>query len=105
MIVGCVVKIFKDLNQLPAENGISDTASPSTLITGRARPYYVQVNKSKFGGYVQAYINKRKTNTNKVRTVGTIALHLSGNEQEGVGFYVISYGKTDTLLHIERVTS
>ena len=43
MIVGCVEKKNKDLNQIPAENSTFDTASSSTLITGRARLDYVQV--------------------------------------------------------------
>ena len=52
MIVDCVIKMIKDLNQIPAENRIYYTTSPNTLITGRARLDYLQVNKLNFGDYV-----------------------------------------------------
>ena len=77
MIVGCVTNTIKDLNQIPEEKGISSTASPSTLITGRGRAYCTQVTKINFGNYVHAYINKGKMNTNMTCTVGAIALHPS----------------------------
>ena len=77
------MKKAKDLNQLPAKNGISDIARPSTLITGRARLNYVQVNKLNFDDYIQRYINKGETNTNKSRTVRVTVICPSGNEQGG----------------------
>ena len=81
MIVGCVTKTIKELNQVPAENGISNMVSPCILTTGRPSPEYLQVRKLKFGDYVQTYINKGIINTNKTRTVGAIELHPSGNER------------------------
>ena len=44
IIVGCVTKTIKYLNQIP-EKGIFSTASPSTLITGRAHLDHTQVKK------------------------------------------------------------
>ena len=93
MIVGRVTKTIQDLNQIPAEKGTSPTASISTLITVRARRDYIQVTKLNVVDYLQVYINKGKTNTNMACDVGTIALHLSGNEQGGWDVMFFSTGK------------
>ena len=80
MIVSCVVEMTKDLNQIPAENGMSTTISPHILITSRSHPYYLQINKWDFENYAQAYISKGKNNTNKARDVDVKELNLSDNE-------------------------
>ena len=83
MVTGIVIKSIKDINQLPAIDGISKERIPDTLVTGRACPDYDKVTRLNFGDYVQAYHRKGSTNTNQVRTVGPISLYSSGNEQEG----------------------
>ena len=93
MIVDCVTKTIKDLNQIPVEKGICPTTSPSTLVTVSSRPDYNQVKKLIFGDYVQVYINKGKTNTNMVHMVGETVLHPSGNEQGGWDCMPLATGK------------
>ena len=82
MITGCVRNVISKLNQLPAENGVSQDLSPGTLITGEGRLDYENVKDLEFGDYVQAYHSKGVTNTNNPRSVGAIALHPSGNLQK-----------------------
>ena len=93
MIAGCIRNVINKLNQLPAENGISDELSPSTLITGEGRMDYNDVKDLEFGDYVQAYHNKGVTNTNNPRSVGAIALHASGNLQKGWYFMSLLTGE------------
>ena len=93
MVTGCVVKSVKDLNQLPAMDGISKEVSPDTLIVGRPAPNFDEITKLNFGDYVQAYKLKGKINTNKARTVGVIALYPSGNDQGGWYFMSLATGQ------------
>ena len=87
-----MIKSIKDIDQLPAIDGISKERIPDTLVTGRACPDYDKVTRLNFGDYVQAYHRKGSTNTNQARTVGLISLYSSGNEQEIVVLHVVSYG-------------
>ena len=70
MVKGCVVKSFKDLNQLSSLNQISQDLSPSTLITGNMCPDFNRINALNFGDYIQVHRDNTPTNTNKTRTVG-----------------------------------
>jgi hypothetical protein len=54
MIQAFVYHAAKGLNQFPAKNGISDTLSPLTIMTGRANPDYNDL-KLEFGSYVQVF--------------------------------------------------
>jgi hypothetical protein len=54
MIQALVYHAAKGLNQFPAKNGISDTLSPLTIMTGRANPDYNEL-KLEFGWYVQVF--------------------------------------------------
>ena len=45
MVVGCAVYRTKILNNLPCENGLSETLSPATLITGTPPPRYIETTK------------------------------------------------------------
>jgi hypothetical protein len=42
------------LNQIPADDGVSDTLSPNTIMTGNPNPDYNQL-KLEFGTFVQVY--------------------------------------------------
>jgi hypothetical protein len=48
MIQALVYHAAKGLNQFPSQNGISDTLSPLTIMTGRANPSYNDL-KLEFG--------------------------------------------------------
>ena len=65
MVRGCVTKRIKDLNQLPSTYGISTDLSPTTLLTGKPSPDFLQVTKLNFGDYVHAYNASKITNTPK----------------------------------------
>ena len=93
MIKGLITKRVKDLNQLPSNNGISNTLSSSTLMTGKPSPDFLEVIKLNFGDYVQAYNAKKITNNNKSRAVGAISLYPSGNEVGGWYFISLATGQ------------
>ena len=93
MVRGCVTKRIKDLNQLPSTYGISTDLSPTTLLTGKPSPDFLQVTKLNFGDYVQAYNATKITNTPKSRAVGCVALYPSGNEAGGWIFMSLATGR------------
>jgi len=69
-----VVKAVKDLNQFPAKDGISDTMSTLSMMTGRPLPYYKKI-LLEFGTYVQVFEDSNPANTTKSRTTPAIALN------------------------------
>ena len=75
MVCGCVIKSVKDLNTEVAEDGLSDTLSSCTLVTGRVNLSYKEVQALNFGDYVQAHVPRKITNNNEPRTTGCIALY------------------------------
>ena len=81
MVIGCITHSVKCLNQLPADNGISDDQSPATLVTGAPRPDYQHISKLNFGDYVSAHTTRQRTNDNNPRSVEAIALYPTGNAQ------------------------
>ena len=93
MVTGYVVKTIKDLNQIPALDGLSDGNSPDMIITGKSASNFNEITKLNVGDYVQAYRIKGVTNTNKARCLGAIALYQSGNEQGGWMFMSLSSRK------------
>ena len=60
---------------MPAENGVSQTISPGTMIGGKHPPDYNKITKLNFGDYVQVHIPRQHTNNNEPRRVGAIALY------------------------------
>jgi hypothetical protein len=55
MTEGCVYTSIKKLNALPALNGVSDTLSPSTLITRKQPLDFHNLLKVKYGDYAQVF--------------------------------------------------
>lgn len=92
MIKGVVGFAVKSLNQFPAEDGISDVNSPTTIVTGLPPPDYnhIQLN---FGEYVTIFEDNNPTNTNSPRAVDAIALHLTGNAQGNYFFMSLATGE------------
>ena len=86
MVVGCAVYTTKMLNNLPCENGLSDTLSPATLITGTPPPSYKEITWLKFGDYVEIPCEETRNN-NATRTIGGTALNPSNNSSGGWYFY------------------
>jgi hypothetical protein len=63
-------------NMLPHNDGISDTLSPATIITGLPKPDFNTMTLE-FGSYVQVYDGT--SNNTKSRTLGAIATNPTGN--------------------------
>jgi len=80
MIQALVYHAAKGLNQFPAKNGISNTLSPLTIMTGRANPDYNEL-KLEFGSYVQFFEDNTPSNTTTSRNPGAIVLNPTGNAQ------------------------
>jgi hypothetical protein len=78
------------LNSFPNARGISDTLSPSQLITGRKVDYHRHC-KFMFGQYVQTH--EQHDNSMAPRTVGAIATRPTGNAQGNFYFFSISTGR------------
>ena len=90
---GCVTYNIKLLNQIPPDDGISKTLSPSTLITGLPNMDYEELMKLEFGVYAQVHQENNIINTNQPRSVGAIALYPSGNAQKTWYFMSLTTGK------------
>ena len=67
---------MKGLNNFPVKNGISQTLSPRTIMTGRPSLDYNKMS-IEFGAYAQVFEDNNPTNTNKARTIGAIAIKLT----------------------------
>ena len=94
LVMGCVNYNIKHLmNNLPADDGISDTISPNTLVIGAQNLDYNELVKLQFGDYVQVHQERQITNSNESRSVGAIALYPSGNAQHTWYFMSLNTGK------------
>jgi len=81
------------LNTFPAHDGISDTLSPRSIVTGSNIDFNKHC-KLEFGAYVQAH--EEHDNTMATRTTGAIALRPTGNAQGGYYLYSLSTGRVLT---------
>ena len=79
------------MNDFPAEDGVSDTLSPATLITGRPARTYDEIMKTGYGEYVHGYVETKNDMT--PRAVGAIALYPAKNGQGGWYFFSLRSGK------------
>lgn len=86
MIQGCVMW----LNSFPANDGISDTHSPRTIVTGK-QINYKQHCRIEFRAYAQ--IHGDHDNTMATRTTGAIVLRPTGNAQGGHFFFSLTIGR------------
>jgi hypothetical protein len=79
------------LNQFPWKNGVSDTMSPTGIITGKPTPDFQQM-RIEFGSYAQVFEENSPTNTPKARSLGAIALTPTGNAQGDYWFLSLATG-------------
>ena len=93
LAVGCVIKVCKDENSLPAQNGVSSTTSPGTFILGTPRPDFNVMSRLNFGDYVHVFEVRKTTNSMKPRTIGAIALYPSNNGHNSWYFMSLTTGK------------
>ena len=68
------------INALPASNGISDTLSPATIVTGHEPPNVVNLQLN-FGDYVQLQMDNNPTNTMLPQHLDCIALQPTSTTQ------------------------
>jgi hypothetical protein len=101
MIQALVYHAAKGLNHFPAKNGISDTLSPLTIMTGRANPDYNDL-KLEFGSYVQVFEDNTPSNSTTSRNTGAIVLNPTGNAQGDHFFYVTRHRKTLVPASVDR---
>ena len=80
------------INALPAGDGISDTLSSATIVTGRAAPNVANLQLN-FGDFVQLQMNNKPTNTMRSRHIGCITLHPTGSTQGSHYFMDLHSGK------------
>jgi hypothetical protein len=100
MIIDLVHASVRSLNQVPAQDGISDRISPLTLVTGQGNVDYNQL-KLCFGSYVQVFEDNTITNTTAPRSIAAIALTISPNENGSYRFMNLLTGK---VLHRRKFT-
>ena len=93
LIEACVTAAVKQLNAIPSKNGISQTMSPTTLLTGTQPVSYHNLVKMCFGAYAQVNVDNAITNTTEARTTGGIALYPTDNAQGNWYFASLNTGR------------
>ena len=92
MLVYLVLYCIKILNMFPANDGVSKTLSPLTIMTGTPAPSYNDF-PLEYGQYVQCHDDSpASSNTTQSRTTGAIAVCPS-NDNSGWYFYSLNSGK------------
>ena len=86
-----VTDAVRCLNLFPWSAGISDTLSPSAIVTGQPRPDFNSM-RLELGSYVQLFDDHDTTNTPHSRTMGAIALGPTGNAQGAYHFLSLASG-------------
>ena len=77
------------LNSFPHPDGISDTLSPRTIITGQTINYNCHC-RYEYGEYVQTH--EQHDNTMAPRTIRALTMHPTGNTQGNFYFFSLSTG-------------
>ena len=91
LLQGMVAHVMQCLNQFPWDNGISDTLSPASIVTGVPLPDFNSLTLE-FGSYVQVFEDNNPTNTPKARSLGAIALNPTGNANGAYYFLSLASG-------------
>lgn len=91
LVTHMVADAVRWLNQFPWKNGISDTMSPATIVTGVGTPNY-QCMRIEFGTYAQVFEDNDPSNTLRARSLGAIALTPTGNAQGDFYFLSLATG-------------
>ena len=91
LVIHMMRHVTYSLNTFPWENGISDTLSPATIVTGVGAPKFGDL-RVEFGAYVQVFEDHDPSNTLRARTLGAIALTPTGNAQGDYFFLSLATG-------------
>jgi len=89
MVIEMVTSSVFWLNMFPANDGISMTMSPRTIVTGLLADYNKHC-RIEFGAYEQTH--EEHDNSMMTRRTGAIALRRAGNAQGGYHFYSLATG-------------
>ncbi len=92
MVAELVRRAIFFLNQCPAVDGVSETMSPFTIVTGQPSLDYNNI-KLDFGSYVQVYEPTDPLNSTTARSSGAIVLNHSGNAQGDYYFMSLHTGR------------
>ena len=84
--------VTRNLNQLPARDGISDCLSPMMLVTGIGEIDYNKLTLE-FGSYVQVHESNERTNDQQPWTFGAIAMSMTWNASGHHNFLNLNTGK------------
>jgi hypothetical protein len=85
------------------ENGISDSLSPASLVTGLANPDFWHM-RLEFGAYAQVFEDNDPSNTIRARSLGAIALNPTGNAQGDYFFMSLATGCKDLPPPMDRTS-
>jgi len=80
------------LNKFLALDVVSKTLSPQCIMTGKPNLDYNSL-KIEFGSYALVFEDNNPTNTTKSRSMGTIALNLTGNAKGDYHFMSLTTSK------------
>ena len=97
MVIELLYFVIHRLNTFPVKSRVSETLSPSVIMTARS-PDYKKHCKLKFGSYVQKHEDNQPRNSQKARTLGAITLGPDSSQQAGYCFMNPQYRK---VLYIE----
>ena len=92
MAVEMVLHAIKCRNMLPANDGISSTLSPLSIVTGAGKVDYNH-HRLEFGTYVHIFNDHHITNTIAPHTTGAIALNSVGNSKGDYYFLNLETGR------------
>jgi hypothetical protein len=88
------------LNAFPHPNGVSNTLSPRTIITGQTIDFN-QHCKYEFGQYVQTH--EQHDNSMTPRTIGALAMRPTGNARGNSYFFSLSTGRIINRAHATKL--
>ena len=92
MVTEMIVHSIRTRNMFPSPDGISDTLSPLSIVTGAGKVDYNHL-KLEFGTYVQIFNDNQPTNTMAPRTTGAIALNSVRNSKGDYYFLNLETGR------------
>ena len=88
-------------NAFPKKNGVSDTLSPRTILTGRKVDYNRHCRYT-FGEYVQVH-EQHNNSVSVMRTTGALALRPTGNDQGNYYFFSLTTGRKVNRVHATKL--
>jgi len=91
IVIELVRRAVRLLNQFPALDGVSETMSPTTIMTGIPPMDYNHLTVD-FGSYALVFEDNDPTNTTKARSTGAIALNPTGNTEGDYHFMSLLTG-------------